>query len=41
MNITDKKIMNKQLNVKCHAGNCGKVNLHFFHCKLYNDFQKR
>jgi len=24
--------------MKKHAGNCGDVNLHFFHCKLYNDF---
>ncbi len=28
----------KTSNVKCHAGNSGNVNLHFFHCKLYNDF---
>ncbi len=27
----------KTSNVKCHAGNSGNVNLHFFHCKLYND----
>jgi len=25
-------------NVKCHTGNYGNVNLHFFfHCKLYNE----